>query len=113
MALLWAGFGLVVGVSTTPLDRGTLAMVSGALAGLIVLPPLGVVLGLLGGQVKETQAGALLGLCCLGGAGWLIGSANVLYLANLGLLTGAMAGATVFGLLRTARQVAAVLTARS
>ena len=44
MALLWLGFGIVVGYLTAP-DQTPIGIAAGVIAGMIVLPPLGAVLG--------------------------------------------------------------------
>jgi hypothetical protein len=113
MIVLWTLLGVIVGATTAPLNTGPLAIVSGAIAGVLVLSVFGVALGLLGGQVKETGAGALLGASIVGGIGLLSGSANLLYLANLGLLTGALAGATAFAVFRRIVQIHRLLAVRS
>src|SRR4051794_17159558 len=60
MALLWGLLGTVVGAATSP-HGGLIGLVPFAIAGVIVLLPLGAVLGLVGGRVKPTLAGALCG----------------------------------------------------
>jgi hypothetical protein len=112
MSLLWAFLGVAIGLSTAP-GTSAVALISGAIAGVIVLCPLGVVLGLLGGQVKETQLGGLLGLCLGGAAGVLLGPVNALFFVNVGLLMGALGGGLTFALIRRARQLATFLAVQS
>src|SRR5947199_10415222 len=57
MMTLWMIFGLVVGSNLMP--GNLISMLSGAIAGGIILPGLGLFLGLMGGPVKECLFGAL------------------------------------------------------
>src|SRR5262245_49861425 len=58
MALLWLGLGGLVGACTTPPGAGLIGVLAFSLAGMIVLPVLGLALGLLGGRVTDTLLGA-------------------------------------------------------
>ena len=110
MTLLWALFGIFVGVAIAP-PNGLIGFACNVLAGLIVLTPVGLLLGLLGGRVKPTLVGALVGvlLGLLGGGFTLISLSLVV---STGLIFGGLAGATgsvyiafVFFLLRIATPI--------
>jgi hypothetical protein len=79
------------------------ALVANIIAGMLLLPPLGLVLGLIGGRWNESLLGGLLGLTC-GMAGRLVlPGMGVTSLASFGLLFGGMMGATlplIFRLIR-------------
>jgi hypothetical protein len=108
-AFVWTGFGLVVGVLIAP--PGPIGAVAGCIAGMIVLTPLGVLLGLIGGRWKETLLCGLVGFV-LGTTGGAWGdAARTGYFAAAGLVYGGVVGATfvslfyrlprlVFGLIR-------------
>jgi hypothetical protein len=93
MALAWATFGVAVGLLTAP-SRDAIALVSGVLAGLIVLCPLGAILGLLGGQVKPALAGGMAGgvLGALGAL--LLAPPGLAFVVSVGLVGGGLAGAS-------------------
>jgi hypothetical protein len=59
MTALWMVFGLVVG--STLLGGNLIGVLSGAIAGGIVLPWLGMCLGLMGGPAKDSLFGAVAG----------------------------------------------------
>src|SRR5262249_25357369 len=104
MTLLWLAFGALVGAGSMPPEAGTIGLLSGAIAGMLLLPFLGSVLGLMGGQCLETLAGALWGLMVGAAAAALTADADLLLKAALGLLVGGLAGATFPGLCRLFRQ---------
>ena len=109
MAGLWMLFGIVVGSGA--LWGNLLSTVSGAIAGALVLPWLGMLLGLLGGSIKDCLLGGLAGALfatyfSLLRNGW-IGA----YQFNLGLLIGGMIGATFVSLLAVKQRFKARLTA--
>jgi hypothetical protein len=92
MTLLWAFFGFIVGFLTAP-PEDPVALVAGIIAGMLVLSPLGAILGLLGGRLNPTLIGAI------GGVGLgLLASAfspiNPAFLLGAGLIVGGLAGAT-------------------
>jgi hypothetical protein len=93
MALLWGTFGLIVGMVSA---RGgdLIGILSGALAGVLVLPWLGVALGLIGGHPKATLLGSIWGLVVGALAGVLLGEADLLGRATFCLILGALVGAT-------------------
>jgi hypothetical protein len=113
MTKLWIVLGILVGANTAAPDGNLLAVISGAIAGVLVLPWLGVVFGLLGGRVWDTVVGAACG--CLLGAGLaaLSSQVPVPYLANVGLLGGAMGGATLSATVRRLRQAVQLLAVKS
>jgi hypothetical protein len=102
MAALWLVFGALVGVGSAPTGGGAVAIVSFMIAGMMVLPLLGVVLGLLGGGVKEACIGGLCGGVVGVAVGWACGARNPLLGANLGLINGGMVGATFATVFRLA-----------
>jgi len=79
MTLIWAAFGVAVGMFLLP-PRGLIPLVSGVLAGLIVLSPLGVALGLLGGEVKTSLIGGVAGVL-VGGVTALVFATDLPWLA--------------------------------
>ncbi len=100
MTVLWLGLGLLVGAASTPTGEGPIARVAFLLAGTIILTPLGLVLGLLGGQALETALGAA-GGAVLGAAGLLLlPSGGPPRLFATSVLFGALVGATLGTVLR-------------
>src|SRR5262249_51436192 len=100
MTLLWLGLGLLVGAAVTPPDAGAIGLISFLLAGTIVLTPLGLALGLVGGQALESALGAAGGVA-LGAAGLLLlppGGAPGLFATCV--MIGGLVGATLGGVLR-------------
>jgi hypothetical protein len=99
MALAWALCGVAVGLLTTPTPCGPIDLVAYALAGVIVLSPLGAGVGLLGGRPRDALVLAFLGTT----AGALLGLGLRLpdlgYTASLGLIVGAVVGTTSLTLL--------------
>jgi hypothetical protein len=102
MAILWTLFGAVAGASHyLVLGGDIIAVVSGAIAGVLVVPVLGVILALLGGQVKPTLLGGIWGAAMGVLAGFVAGPPNAPFSPDFGLLVGGMAGATFPQLLRS------------
>jgi hypothetical protein len=95
MALVWAFFGALVGVGVLPPEHGAIGIISGILAGLIVLTPLGVILALLGGQAPLALLGGVCGAGLSGLLSLFAPRAGTLYPASVGLIGGALAGATL------------------
>jgi hypothetical protein len=112
MTRLWVLLGVVVGANTVPIGSNVIGVVSGAIAGVLLLPWLGIVLGLLGGRVWETACGGGGGLLVGAGLAALSGQVPVQSLANVGLLGGAMAGATAPALARHLRQFLELVATR-
>lgn len=111
MSLLWLGFAVTVGPSTAPAEHGVIGLVAGALAGLIILVPVGVLLGLLGAGWKQTLCGALGGLLLGAAIGFLGGHTDAVRRAGTGLLTGALVGATLPAMLYRMRALGQTLAA--
>jgi hypothetical protein len=110
MILLWIGFGAVVGVSSSPSDGGIGDKIAGAVAGMMVLPWLGLALGLVGGRWKEALLGAMCGAGCGIAGGIVIGPANVALAVSICLLIGGLAGATFPIMSRVQSRVASRIT---
>jgi len=104
MALLWLGFGVFIGAAPHLARPSVIGVVAGLLAGVIVLTPMGVILGLIGGLWKETLAGGALGLLFGLGVGLVAGQGDLLRQANLFVIMGGLAGATLPAMLRTLRK---------
>jgi hypothetical protein len=94
MMLLWTVLGGAVGGITIP-TRNLLGVVSGALAGIILLAPAGAVLGLAGARARPALVGALCGSVVGTLTGALASSPNIPGAISIGLLGGAMAGASL------------------
>lgn len=93
MIAVWAGFGVVAGVLAAP-GAGPVAVVAGAVAGLIVLTPLGAALAVAGGKWRDSLAGGALGLALVPAAVWA-GVSTGPSLAPVALVFGGTVGATV------------------
>jgi hypothetical protein len=95
MTILWIFFGALLGACSEPARGGSLiGLVSGVLAGMIVMSIIGPLLGLMGGQVKATFLGALGGLGLGALAAAITATPNPLFLGSIGLLIGGLMGAT-------------------
>jgi hypothetical protein len=102
LTLLWALFGAVVGACPGLTHGGdALGILSGALAGVILTPVLGVLIALLGGQAKPTLLGAIGGAMVGVLARFVAGAPDGQLTAELGLLVGGMAGGTLPQMLRS------------
>jgi len=97
MVLLWLALGALIGAWTSPARGGLLDVVAGAIAGTLILTPLGAALGLLGGRHDETMIGALAGFI-LGSLAALGAGGDLAFLSCTGLLGGGLLGATLAGL---------------
>ena len=95
MVLLWLGLGALVGTLSAPPDGGMISLVSGAMAGMIVLPGFGAMFGLLGARWWEPLLGAACGLVTSFTFGFLNGSTRLGPNIGLYLLFGAFAGSTL------------------
>jgi hypothetical protein len=102
MTILWTLFGAIIGAGTGPDRRGTLDLVSFAIAGMIVLAPLGMVLGLIGGKWKEALIGAGIGLAAGAMLGGLGREDDLVAGANIGLIMGGIFGTTASAFYRQA-----------
>jgi hypothetical protein len=111
MAVLWACMGILVGASAAPV-QDAIGLVSGGLAGMMVLGVLGTALSLFGGQWQETLAGAGCGLLLCLVAAALLGQSNLIALGQVGLISGGMVGATTIGMVRMIRSSLRTVIAR-
>jgi hypothetical protein len=91
MAALWLLFGMVAGCILMP--DSVISLLSGAIAGAIVLPWLGLILGMLGGTVRQSLVGGLTGLLVAMFAAILSGSGFQPYNLDLCLIIGGIVGA--------------------
>lgn len=93
MTAAWLFLGALVGIGTGATSGGSLAaIVSSVLAGMILFPPVGLLLGLIGGRPKETLLGAAAGAI----VGALLGAvAGPIEITTHALLVGALGGATL------------------
>jgi hypothetical protein len=107
MMIVWACFGIPVGICSAPGRDSALNLLSGIIAGVIVLPWVGALLALLGGEVLPVvlggMAGAVLGALTAG----LAAPAALFHTAGVGLVGGGIVAATFFSFLRQARQTLA------
>jgi hypothetical protein len=105
MTLVWVSFGILIGAGTSPPHGGSIGLISGILAGVIVFPWMGAALGLLGCQPRPTILG--------GGFGALVGAAGLMAVsptaalngACFGLIAGALVGATVLPVIRFYKRI--------
>lgn len=94
MAALWSFFGVVMGVGTGLFEGGWINVAAHVTAALLVLPLLGVILGLLGGPWREPFVGGVTG-CLMGlNAGMLLEGLNPIQTGYACLLVGGLVGAT-------------------
>jgi len=102
MSLTWLIVGAVVGLIDGLEKERVSALIASMLGGMIVLPVLGVFLGLIGGDLKGTIAGAGGGIiaCLLVGPGGL-GTSTAL-LSTFMVIFGGLIGATFFPYVRMA-----------
>jgi hypothetical protein len=94
MSLLWLGFGVAAGVLTAP-QNTPLGIAAGIVAGMIVLPPVGALLGAIGGRWKESMAGGTLGLAMCTAYALAQARPDAAGVAAFGLILGGLVGATV------------------
>jgi hypothetical protein len=98
MTLVWVLFGTVVGICSEPAQHGSLiGIVSGVIAGMIVMLFLGVILGLLGGQARLALVGGTLGALVGAILALLSGTLAPLPGIGHGLMVGGLIGST-FGI---------------
>ena len=102
MSLTWLIVGAMVGLIVGLENERVSAIIASMLGGMIVLPFLGVLLGLVGGDLKGTIAGAGGGIiaCLLVGPGGL-GTSTAL-VSGFTVIFGGLIGATVFPYVRMA-----------
>lgn len=98
MVGVWLFVGVAVGIGISKPNAGPIGYFAGALAGMIVLAPIGFALGAIGGRWNESLIGAAVGQVvglCVGFAGnWM----EPKMLSAIGLIYGALLGATAIGL---------------
>jgi hypothetical protein len=92
MALLWAALGAVVGIGTAP-GQEMVDLAAGITAGVIVLLPVGLLLGLLGSQARLALLGSMAGAVFGAAVGTVVGPAG-LSPVLVGLVGGAIMGGT-------------------
>jgi hypothetical protein len=92
MAGLWLVIGVLIGIGCQPLE-GIVTIVSGALAGALLLPWLGILLGVLGGGVAESALGAMTGGFAGIFASVIKGEVSFVHQANIGIFIGGVMGA--------------------
>jgi len=107
---VWTAFGVLTGLLVIP-PTSLIALVSGVLAGTIVLCPLGLLLGLLGGEVKLSLAGGLAGAALGAFTALTLAPSGLTHVISVGLLSGGLAGATCSVLLAWVRSLSRVLPA--
>jgi hypothetical protein len=95
MASLWGLFGTLVGLATLGGEPNAIGVLSAVLAGVIVLVPFGVVLGLAGGRPEPTLVGGVGGAGLGAVAGFLAGTDGVVQVASVAGIGGAVAGSTL------------------
>ena len=96
MKAVWAAPGAIVGANVGMECGGFIGAIAVVVvAGMVEFATLGAIFALIGGRPKETILGALGGL--IGGlaVGMMGGQASVVLLANVGLVVGAIVGATL------------------
>jgi hypothetical protein len=92
MALLWAALGALVGIGTAP-GQEMVDLAAGITAGVIVFLPIGLLLGLLGGQARLALLGSTGGAVFGAAVGTFAGPAG-LSPVLVGLVGGAIVGGT-------------------
>lgn len=106
MAGAWLLVGALTGAASTPPGGEAVDILCFVLAGVVVMPVMGVVLGLLGGGAKEALLSAAFGGALGAAAGLALGARPLLSLVSLGLVNGGLVGATFGPVLRLARRLA-------
>ena len=112
MTLLWFGFGIALGASFGMAEGDLAGLLGFLVAGVIVVPPFGFLVGLLGAHWIESLVGAV--------AGWLVGivlafvsgTAEGHVLAGTWFVMGGLIGATCPELWRRFRRVRNALAAK-
>jgi hypothetical protein len=94
MILLWVVLGAVTGAASAPVGSGPGGIVFGIIGGILVLPWLGAVLGLIGARCPETIFGAVCGATIGTVGGVFSGPAVLCNPAGLCLILGGLVGAT-------------------
>ncbi len=95
MATVWVGLGAVMGFSLGMTSGGLIGAVATMVAGMVEMVILGTLFALIGGRPGESLLGSGCGLVIGTGAGLMGRHANAVFLANFGLVAGALAGGTL------------------
>lgn len=95
MATAWMALGAVMGAGLGIDDGGGTGVIAFMIAGMIEMAALGAVFGLIGGGPEESIVGASWGLIVGLATGLIVGHARIILVADLGLIIGAIAGATI------------------
>jgi hypothetical protein len=104
MALTWLGFGVIVGYLTAP-HPTPIEIAAGVIAGMIVLTPLGAMLGAIGCKWKESLNGGVLGLAAGTAFALVQGRPDAATVAGFCVIFGGLFGATVAAFFRLPRLV--------
>jgi hypothetical protein len=100
MVLVWLLFGGICGACSDLARSGSwVGIVSGVLAGMIVMPFLGVFLGLAGARVRPTLIGGGLGGLLGALLATVVGSPSPTMVASFGLILGGLTGGTIGAML--------------
>jgi hypothetical protein len=100
MSAVWAALGAIMGASLGMSGGGLIGAIAGMIAGIVELAALGAVFALLGGRPQETILGATGGLLGSLAVGMLRGPAPIIFVANFGMIYGAIIGATLQSYIR-------------
>lgn len=106
MMSAWLALGALVGIGSGATAVGAATTVlANMLAGMILFPPVGLLLGLIGGRARESLLGAAVGAILGAALGAVAGPAGLVETATHALLVGALAGATLRPYLAVARRI--------
>ena len=94
MTALWTFFGTVMGLGMGLMEGGWIGVAAHVVAGLMIMPLLGMVLGLIGGPWRDAFLGAVSGAILGLAAGTFLGNPNPVQIGYACLLVGGMVGAT-------------------
>ena len=95
MMLLWLFFGALVGAAIGFPKGGLLPIICNVMSGMILMPFLGLFLGLIGGQVRLSLVGGICGVLLGAITALLSSAADPFSVMSVALIGGALAGATV------------------
>lgn len=104
LALVWLGFGIIVGYLTAP-QPTPIGIAAGVIAGMIVLPPVGAMLGAIGCRWRESLNGGVCGLAVGTALAIVQGRPDAATVSGFGVIVGGLVGATVLGFYRFPRLV--------
>ncbi len=94
MTALWTFFGAVMGLGMGLMEGGWIGVAAHVFAGLMIMPLIGLIVGLVGGPWREAFLGAVSGAALGLAAGQLLGSPNPVQIGYACLLVGGLVGAT-------------------